>query len=1162
MARSNRLTRRGLAVWLVLAALPGGLCVGTEPQDRATWMKQAKWGVMNHYLADWKAREAKEQMTVAKWNELIDAFDVEGLARQIESVGAGYYLITIGQNSGYYLSPNAVYDKSVGIQPSKCSRRDLVADLSQALHKRGIRLMVYLPAGAPNGDRVAREALQWQNGPYPNREFQLKWEQVIREWSTRWGSKVDGWWFDGCYWPNSMYRSTEPPNFASFAAAARAGNPESVIAFNPGVVPRILSVTPHEDYTAGEINDLDRVEIRRAVDGKIDGAQLHILSFLGERWGMGSPRFGTEQVVKWSQGIAKQNGVITWDVPIQPNGLMSEPFMEQLTAVGKALPRVGAGLAPSPVGRVRQVRQVGQARALPGKIEVDYRALVSRADLHYDKPVSRSEEGIPVGNGRMGSLVWTTPEAIRLQINRVDVFANNSYSTSFPARHSDYCGGCAFVDIAFGGDVFTNEKTSQHLSCYDGMTDVRGNEVAANVLAWNEQDVMALEVSDSREQPAAITAVLRMLRAPQVKTAAHTAISKIEQRDGRIILTQKFAEADYYCGSAIAVGIIGRKAKVQTANESEIHLAGEAGSGSFTILIASAASFDPKEDLVAAALRRLEAAEERGYAALAESNKRWWHDLWSKGFVQLHSEDGIADYIEQNYTYYLDVMASSSRGKFPAKFNGMIWITGGDKRSWGGQYWGANQECMYNALLPTNRMELLGPMFDMYWGMYDSCSVAARQQWGSKGIFIPETVAFDGLAKLPDDVAAEMRDLYLLKKPWDRRSEKFLAAARTGQPHSSRWNWMSGGKFVDGIWQPTERGGGPYGPVTHIFSRGAKIAYTFWQRYEYTLDKDWLRERAYPMLKGVAEFYRNYPNVKKDEDGKYHIHHVNSNESVQGGCDPDEEISSMMGILPAVIKASEILGVDADMRPVWKEFLDNLAPLATGGDPPVWIRALPPIFRGRGDGRPDGNTMPQWFFDLCTLENDDPETMRIANATMDGYLRGPDMRPGVLSKVPVTAAMMGRAEAVRYLLPNQLSFPDRAPILANRMDQREGAQTPNVERLGRVADTLHNALIQSVGAGPAKEPVIRVFPAWPKQWDAAFTLLVRGAFLVSSSMQGGKIEFVEVKSQAGGECRLRNPWPDMPVALERNGNKPEQLSGEPLRFLTTKGEVVMIRPSR
>ncbi len=134
-----------------------------------------------------------------------------------------------------------------------------------------------------------------------------------------------------------MYRSAEPPNFASFAAAVRAGNPDSLVAFSPGVVPRIISLTPHEDYTAGEMNDMSRVEIRRAVDGKIDGAQIHILSFLGERWGMGKPRFSMEQVVKWSQDIARRGGVITWDVPVQRDGLISQPFMDQLTAVGKAL---------------------------------------------------------------------------------------------------------------------------------------------------------------------------------------------------------------------------------------------------------------------------------------------------------------------------------------------------------------------------------------------------------------------------------------------------------------------------------------------------------------------------------------------------------------------------------------------------------------------------------------------------------------------------------------------------------------------------------------------------------------------------------------------------------------------------------------------------------
>jgi hypothetical protein len=320
-----------LAVALLFAATPQGWA-----QERAAWLREARFGVMTHYLADWIARRENERMTVDRWNQLVDNFDVERLAAQLETVGAGYYLITIGQNSGYYLSPNATYDRFVGRAPSRCSQRDLVADLYEPLQRRGIRLMVYLPAGAPNGDREARQALEWQNGAHPNRAFQRKWEEVIREWSTRWGSKVSGWWFDGCYWPNAMYRSTGPPNFESFAAAARAGNPNSLVAFNPGVYPRVHSITPHEDYTAGEINEPAGIDIRRHADGKLDGAQIHVLSYLGARWGGGDPRFEFANVVRWSRDVWNDGGAVTWDVPIQSSGTIDEPFIEQLKAVGAA----------------------------------------------------------------------------------------------------------------------------------------------------------------------------------------------------------------------------------------------------------------------------------------------------------------------------------------------------------------------------------------------------------------------------------------------------------------------------------------------------------------------------------------------------------------------------------------------------------------------------------------------------------------------------------------------------------------------------------------------------------------------------------------------------------------------------------------------------------
>lgn len=92
------------------------------------------------------------------------------------------------------------------------------------------------------------------------------------------------------------------------------------------------------------------------------------------------------------------------------------------------------------------------------------------------------------------------------------------------------------------------------------------------------------------------------------------------------------------------------------------------------------------------------------------------------------------------------------------------------------------------------------------------------------------------------------------------------------------------------------------------------------------------------------------------------------------------------------------------------------------------------------------------------------------------------------------------------------------------------------------------------------EAEVRIFNDWPKSWDAAFTLLARGGFVVSSSMEKGGIEFVQIQSQVGGECRLHNPWPDMTVTLYRDGKKPGDLSGSLLKFPTTPGETIVAVP--
>jgi hypothetical protein len=314
-----------IATRLALLILCFSFLSGAAPSGRAEWFYQARWGVFIHFLG---ARD----LPAEEWTRRIDAFDVEGLAKQLESVHARYLILTLGQNSGHFLSPNRTYDSIVGIQPSKCSRRDLVADVYRALHARGIRLMVYLPAGAPDEDPVAVERLEWTKGAFPNRNFQMKWEQVIAEWSKRWGDRVSGWWFDGCYWPNTMYRGAAAPNFSSFAAAARKGNPGSIVAFNNGVILPIISVSPEEDYTAGEINLPGEVRARGRF---VDGAQSHMLSYLGQNWSRTPVRASAAEAHSWTKAFVERGGVVSWDVPTDVHGLIPTDFLDRLKAAGE-----------------------------------------------------------------------------------------------------------------------------------------------------------------------------------------------------------------------------------------------------------------------------------------------------------------------------------------------------------------------------------------------------------------------------------------------------------------------------------------------------------------------------------------------------------------------------------------------------------------------------------------------------------------------------------------------------------------------------------------------------------------------------------------------------------------------------------------------------------
>jgi alpha-L-fucosidase 2 len=85
--------------------------------------------------------------------------------------------------------------------------------------------------------------------------------------------------------------------------------------------------------------------------------------------------------------------------------------------------------------------------------------------------------------------------------------------------------------------------------------------------------------------------------------------------------------------------------------------------------------------------------------------------------------------------------------------------------------------------------------------------------------------------------------------------------------------------------------------------------------------------------------------------------------------------------------------------------------------------------------------------------------------------------------------------------------------------------------------------------------MIRVFPTLHPTWrEAAFVnLRTEGAFLVSATVKDGEISFVEIISEAGGQCRVRNPFDAECVLRNLASGKSRRLKGDVLAFPTKRG---------
>jgi hypothetical protein len=101
--------------------------------------------------------------------------------------------------------------------------------------------------------------------------------------------------------------------------------------------------------------------------------------------------------------------------------------------------------------------------------------------------------------------------------------------------------------------------------------------------------------------------------------------------------------------------------------------------------------------------------------------------------------------------------------------------------------------------------------------------------------------------------------------------------------------------------------------------------------------------------------------------------------------------------------------------------------------------------------------------------------------------------------------------------------------LSEPMASQSGACTGNVEAKEQVFSCIEDSAILVTIVNEmllqSHNGILRLFPGIAAREDVSFRdLRAEGAFLVSSSIRRGTVEFVTIKGLAGGTLRVRNPW--------------------------------------
>lgn len=311
------------------------------------------------------------------------------------------------------------------------------------------------------------------------------------------------------------------------------------------------------------------------------------------------------------------------------------------------------------------------------------------------------------------------------------------------------------------------------------------------------------------------------------------------------------------------------------------------------------------------------------------------------------------------------------------------------------------------------------------------------------------------------------------------------------------------------------------------------LAQDFWEQYAYSGDRKFLRKRAYPFMKECAEFYLDFlvvhpakgwlvtgptaspENTFKAPDGKQSALSVGTTIS----------LGIIRDLFSNCIAASRELDVDADFRQELESKLARLAPYQVGrhGQLQEWLEDFEEVDPGH---RHLSHLFP--LYPGKSIQRDDPILFEAARKAVLRRLENGGGWGGWNRAWLLNCAARLRDSSLAHTcaltLLKKFSFPNLFDTHPRRggdiaIFQIDG----NLGGTAGIAEMLVQSHELARRVGNSGMPIIEILPALPKEWPNGRVkgLRARGGFEVDIRWQQGKLADVAIRSDQGLPCRIR-----------------------------------------